>query len=72
MGALIYVGIVVNNKLLLALSAIGAQKSASTEETTNAIEKLLDYVDTYPDDGILFRKIDMILKSHADAGFLNE
>ena len=27
---------------------------------------------TYPDDGILFRKSDMILSAHADAGFLNE
>ena len=27
---------------------------------------------TYPNDGILFRKSDMILEVHADAGFLNE
>ena len=27
---------------------------------------------TYPNDGILFRKSDMILAAHADAGFLNE
>ena len=26
----------------------------------------------YPNDGILFRKSDMILAAHADAGFLNE
>ena len=26
---------------------------------------------TYPNDGILFRKSDMILAAHADAGFLN-
>ena len=47
----------VNNKLKVALSAIGAQKSAATEETSDAIEKLLDYVATYPDDGILFLKL---------------
>ena len=29
-------------------------------------------MDTYPNDGILFRKSDMILAAHADAGFLNE
>ena len=65
MGVLLYVGRAVNNKLLVALSAIGSQQAA-------AIEQLLDYVATYPNDGILFRKRDMILAAHADAGFLNE
>ena len=54
------------------MSAIGAQQAAATEETKDAIEQLLDYVETYPDDGILFRKIDMILAAHADAGFINK
>ena len=72
MGALLYIGRAVNNKLLSALSAIGAQQAAATEETKDAIEQLLDYVATYPDDGVLFRKSDMILAAHADAGFLNE
>ena len=53
---LLYVGREVNNKLLVALSAIGAQQAAATEETAAEIEKLLDYVATYPDDGILFIK----------------
>ena len=34
----------VNNKLLVALSAISAQQAAETEDATAAIEKLLDYV----------------------------
>ena len=71
-GALLYRGREVNNKLLVALSAIGAQQAATTEATAEAIEQLLDYVATYPNDGILFRKSDMILAAHADAGFLNE
>ena len=71
MGALLYVGRSVNNKLIVALSAIGFQQAAATEDTAAAIEQLLDYVATYPNDGILFRKIDMILAAHADAGFLN-
>ena len=40
--------------------------------TVDAIEQLLYYVATYPDDGIIFRKSDMILAAHADAGFINE
>ena len=71
-GALLYVGIAFNNKLLVPLRSIGAQQAAATEDTAVAIEKLLDYVATYPNDGILFRKSDMILAAHADAGFLNE
>ena len=71
-GASIYVGIAVNNKLLATLSAIGAQQAAATEETVEAIEQLLDYVATYPNNGIIFRKSDMILAAHADAGFLNK
>ena len=65
-------GRAVNNKLLVALSAIGAQQAAATEDTVAAIDQLLDYVAIYPNDGILFRKSDMILAAHADAGFLNE
>ena len=37
-----------------------------------AITQLLEYVATYPDDGILFRASGMVLAAHADAGFLNE
>ena len=69
-GALIYIGRAVNNKLLVASSGIGAQQASATEETKDAIEQLLDYVATYPDDSILFRKSDMILAAHAYAGFL--
>ena len=54
------------------MSATGAQQAVATKETADVTEKLLDYVATYPDDGILFRKHDMILAAHADSGFLNE
>ena len=70
-GDLLYAVIAVNNKLLVALITIGARQAAATEETAEEIEQLLDYVATYPDDGILFQKSDMILAAHADAGFLN-
>ena len=45
-GTLLYVGRAVNNKLLVALSAIGAQQAAATEDTAAAIEQLLYYVAT--------------------------
>ena len=71
MGDLLYVGRAVNNKLLVVLSAIGAQQEAATEDIEAAIEQPIEYVATYPNDGILFRKSDMILAAHSDAGFLN-
>ena len=33
---------------------------------------LLDYVATYPNDGIIYRASNMILCAHADAGYLNK
>ena len=50
-----------NNKLLVALSAIGSQQASATEATNEAIHQLLDYCATYPDDGILYRSSDMVL-----------
>ena len=66
-GDLLCVGREFNNKLIVALSAIGAQQASATEDTAESIEQLLDYVNTYPNDVILFRKSDMILAAHADA-----
>ena len=55
-GGLLYVGRAGNSKILVAMSSIGAQQAAATEDTSAEIEQLLDYVATYPNDGILFRK----------------
>ena len=60
-------GRVVNNKLLVALIAIGAQQATAIEYKAAETEQLLDYVATYPNDGILFRKSDIILAAQADA-----
>jgi hypothetical protein len=40
--------------------------------TGQAVNLLLDYVATYPKDGIVYQASDMILCAHANAGFLNE
>jgi hypothetical protein len=71
-GLLLYYNRAVNNKLLVALSAIAACQSYATVATEQAVHLLLDYVATYPADGIVYRSSDMILCAHADAGFLNE
>ena len=71
-GALLYYARAVNNKLLATLSTLGSQQATATEATAEAVNQLLDYLATYPDDGTTYRSSDMILCAHADAGFHNE
>ncbi len=40
--------------------------------TEQAVHLLLDYVATYPLDGIVYQSSNMILCAHADAGFLDK
>ena len=71
-GSLLYYARTVDNKLLVALSAIAAQQAQPTVQTEQAVELLLDYVSTYSNDGIVYRSSNMILCAHSDAGYLNE
>ena len=71
-GVLLFYGRAVDNKLLVAINAIGSQQAHAIEETNKAVATLLDYVATYPEDGILYRASDMILAAHSGAGFHNE
>ena len=72
LGALMYYALAVDNKLLVALSTIGGHQATATEKTNEAINQLLDYCATYPNDGIVYRSSDMILCAYLDAGFHNE
>ena len=71
-SALLYYARAVDNNLLVGLSAIGSQQASATQRKSEAIDQILDYCATYPDDGILYRSSDMVLCSHSDAGFHNE
>ena len=70
--ALLWYRRAVGKKLLFVLSAIGSQQAAATESTADAIHQLIDYVATYPNNGITYRASDMVLAGHSDAGYLNE
>ena len=72
MGALLFYGRAVDNKLLVAINAIGIQQATATEATNEAVATLLDYLATYPNDGTLYHASDMVLAAHSDAGFHNE
>jgi hypothetical protein len=71
-GSLLYYARAVDNKLLVALSAIGMQQAKATTTTLAAVNQLLDYVATYPADGTTYRASNMILAAHSDASFLSE
>ena len=43
-----------NNKLLVILSAIAAHQAKATVATEQAVDLLLNYVATYPNDGIVY------------------
>ena len=51
---------------------MGPKKRQAPEKTAAAIDQILDYVATYPNDGITYQASDMILKAHSDDGFNNE
>ena len=70
-GALLYYGRAIDNKLLVALSKLGSTQAAATKLTKANLSQLLDYLSTYPDNGILYRSIAMILAAHSDAAYLN-
>ncbi len=53
-GSLLYYARAVDNKLLVALSATAARQSCATVATEQAVHLLLDYVATYPSNGIVY------------------
>ncbi len=53
-GSLLYYAQAVDNKLLVALSAIATCQSCATVATEQAVHLLLDYVATYSSDGIVY------------------
>jgi hypothetical protein len=71
-GSLLYYMRAVKNKLLIALNAISTRQAKATITTEQAVHLLLEYVATYPNDGIVYQASNMIICAHADAGFLNK
>jgi hypothetical protein len=71
-GALLYYACAVNNKLLATRSTLSSQQATATEVTDVAMNQLLDYLTTYPDDGTTYRTSNMIHCAHANNGFNNK
>ena len=58
--------------MLVALNAISAREAKAAVHTRQPVRMLLNYVATYPNDGIIFRASKMVLCTHAKVGYLNE
>ena len=58
--------------LLTALSAIVLQQSKPTEETMKIVNQFLDYCASQQDAVVTYRRSDMKLAGHSDAGYLNK
>jgi hypothetical protein len=57
---------------LVALNAISARQAKATIHTEQLVKTLLNYIATYPNDGIVYRASSMVLCAHADSGYLNK
>ncbi len=68
-GTLLYYACAVDNKLLATLSTLSSQQATATEATNVAMNQLLNYLTTYPDNGTTYCARDMILCAHVNAGF---
>ena len=71
-AGLLWIGWIVENKLLVALSTIRSQEAAFTEETMADVHQLLDYYAAYPENGIVYRASTMVLAVHSDTRFNNK
>ena len=70
--SVLFYGRAVDNKLIVALNNIGTQQDTATEITNDAINHLLDYLATDPNDVIVYIDNSMVIAAHSDAGFHNE
>ena len=66
-GTFLYYGIAVDNTILVALSTIASEQSATTSKTAKKIIQLLNYIATNLDATIRYTQSDMVLWVHSDA-----
>ena len=70
-GKFLFYGRAVDPTLLTSLNEIASQQSSPTTETMNRVKQFLDYVASQEDAVITYRKSEMQLAGHSDAGYLN-
>ena len=68
-GVLSHYARVVDYSLLEGVTRLAMTQAQPTADTMTRIEHILDYLERYPQNGIIFEASDMILTSHADASY---
>jgi hypothetical protein len=71
-GQLLYYARCVDPTLITALNKLASQQAIATTDTEIAIDRLLQYVATWPTSIITYRASDMRLILYADASYLSE
>ena len=71
-GTLLFYAKAINLTILVALGTIAAATTSGTTETEKAIQKLLDYCATHPDDTLRYKASGMKLKVQNDSSYLSE
>eukprot|EP00804_Cyclotella_cryptica_P008147 CCRYP_004624-RA/>CCRYP_004624-RA protein AED:0.13 eAED:0.13 QI:0/0/0/1/0/0/3/0/1209 len=71
-GKFLWYGRAVDPTTLVPLSALMSQQSKPTQNTLEKSQHFLDYMATQEPAVLTYRKSDMILAVHSDAGYLNE
>ena len=69
-GSFLYYGRAIDSSILPALNEIGTTQAQPTEKTKKECQRLMDYLNTYPDVKIRFYKSDMQLHIDSDAAYL--
>jgi len=71
-GKFLWYGRAVDPTTLVPLSALASQQMKPTQNTMDKAQHFLDYMTTQEPAVLTYRKSDMILAVHSDAGYLNE
>ena len=69
-GSLLYYARAVDHTILTMVNDLASQQSKATEDTERRVNKLLNYVATYPNASITYKKSKMELVVHRDASYL--
>jgi hypothetical protein len=70
-GKFLWYARAVDNTMLMPLSELAAQQAKPTENTMKNTKQFLDYCATQQPAVLTYRKSDMVLAAHSDAGYLN-
>lgn len=69
-GSFLYYARALDDTILPALNTIGKQQAQPTHQTKKRCQRLMDFLNTYPDAYLRFHASDMVLHIDSDAAYL--